>query len=130
MMVVNLKKMMPEVIRERLQTLDLESYSEAKEYAIKQARALRKNIKPSTLDHVDDEEEETEEKKKKPEGAREEESQDSFSNDDWLAWMGKGPGKGNKGSNPKGGKGKDGKWGVPGDVPLLWHLRTPNQRVP
>ena len=48
MMVVNLKKMMPEVIRERLETLDLETYAEAKEYAIKQARNLKKNSITST----------------------------------------------------------------------------------
>ena len=56
MMVANLKKMMPEVIRERLETLDLQTYAEAKEYAIKQARDLKKNSKTSTLYLNDDEE--------------------------------------------------------------------------
>ena len=42
MTVMNLKKMLPEVIRERLETLDLQSYAVAKGYAIKQARALKK----------------------------------------------------------------------------------------
>ena len=39
--VINLKRMMPEAIRERLETLDLQTYAEAKEYAIKQARNLK-----------------------------------------------------------------------------------------
>ena len=63
MMVVNLKKMMPEVIRERLETLDLQTYAEAKEYAIKQARNLKKPGKTSTLDLNEDEEEKTENNK-------------------------------------------------------------------
>ena len=64
MMVVNLKRMMPEAIRERLETLDLDSYQEAKEYAIKQSRNLKKTSKTSTLD-LNEKEEETEEKRKK-----------------------------------------------------------------
>ena len=63
MMVINLKNMMPEVIRERLETLDLQTYAEAKEYAIKQARNLKKNSKSSTLDSFEKEEEMEEEKK-------------------------------------------------------------------
>ena len=42
--------MIPEVIRERLETLDLQTYKEAKEYAIKQARKLKKTSSTSTLD--------------------------------------------------------------------------------
>ena len=48
--VINLKKMLPEVIRERLETLDVQDYPAAKEYAIKQARAQKKDSKSSTID--------------------------------------------------------------------------------
>ena len=40
--VLSLKKMLPDVIRERLDTLDVQDYLLAKEYAIKQARILKK----------------------------------------------------------------------------------------
>lgn len=49
--------MMPETIRERLETLDLQTYNEAKEYAIKQARNLKKNFQTSTFDLNENEEE-------------------------------------------------------------------------
>ena len=44
-MLLNLKKMMPEVIRERLETHDVETYSLAKAYAIKQVRNLKNTSK-------------------------------------------------------------------------------------
>ena len=56
MMVINPQKMMPEVIRERLETLDLQSYAEAKEYAIKQARTFIRDSKTITLELNEDEE--------------------------------------------------------------------------
>ena len=103
MMVVNLKKMMPEVIRERLETLDLQTYAEAKEYAIKQARNLKKNSKTLPLDLNENEEEMEEKPRKKTrfqEESPEEENDDDYFKDDLLAWLGKGPGKGKKCSNP------------------------------
>ena len=42
LMIVNLKRMLPEAIKNMLQTIDCTNYDEAKEYAIKQARALMK----------------------------------------------------------------------------------------
>ena len=114
MMVVNLKKMMPEAIRERLETLDLQTYSEAKEYAIKQSRNLKKTSKSSTLDPLENEEETEDSRKKKTrfqEESQEEEEEDSYSRDDFLAWLGKGPGKGKAKGN---GKGKNGKGGFQG----------------
>ena len=42
LMVLNLKRMLPESIKKMLQTVEYEDYDEAKEYAIKQARALMK----------------------------------------------------------------------------------------
>ena len=65
MMVVNLKRMMPEAIRERLETLDFQTYSEAKEYAIKQSRYLKNTSKTSTSDPLENEEETEDRKKKK-----------------------------------------------------------------
>jgi hypothetical protein len=44
---LSLKKMLPEVIRERLDTLDVQDYPAAKEYAIKQARLLKKGSNTS-----------------------------------------------------------------------------------
>ena len=63
-MVLNLKRMLPEAIKKMLQTVEYEDYDEAKEYAIKQARALMKESKATTLD-LSEREGETEEKKKK-----------------------------------------------------------------
>ena len=91
---------MPEVIRERLETLDLQEYKEAKEYAIKQARNLKNNSKTSTLDLNEDEGE-----KKKVTFEETPAQEKNYSTDDWLCWMGKGPGKVNKGSGQKGSKG-------------------------
>ena len=122
MMVVNLKKIMPETIRGRLDTLDLESYKEAKEYAIKQSRNLKKNSKHSSLDSCEHEEEPEVERQREPEKKNkktrfQEEGQDddgddpysSYSREDLFFWMGKGPGKGNNK-----GKGKHGKGGFQG----------------
>ena len=106
-MLINLKKMVPEVVRERIETHDPDTYKEAKEYALKQVRNLKKTSKTHPLDLNEDEEE----KEDQPE-----EEQKEYSKDELLAWMGKGPGKGNqKGSAPKGGKGKDGKGGFQGN---------------
>ena len=63
MKVINLERMIPEVIRERLETLDLQEYKEAKEKAIKQARNLNNTSKTSTLDLHEDEGEIEEQKK-------------------------------------------------------------------
>ena len=75
---------------------------------------LQGTSKTSTLDPLENEEEMEEKKKKKArfqEESQEEEEEDSYSRDDLLAWLGKGPGKGkNKGN----GKGKDGKGGFQG----------------
>lgn len=100
--VLSLKKMLPEVIRERLDTLHVQDYPAAKEYAIKQARLLKKGSNTSTID-LNEDEDEVEEKKKRtrfqdesPEAGNEESQCNEF-----LAWMGKGPGKGNKGPGGK-----------------------------
>ena len=74
--------MMPEVIRERLETLDLQEYKEAKEYAIWQARNLKKTSKTSTLD-LHEEEEEMDEKKK----TRFQEEAQEEADDDILAYF-------------------------------------------
>ena len=49
----------------------------------------------------------------------------TYSLEDLLLWMGKGPGKGNNK-----GKSKNWKGGVPRNLPLLRRLRALNQRVP
>ena len=79
-------------------------YSEAQEYAIKQARNLKKNSKSSILG-LNENEEEMEDKKKTrfQDESQEEGDDDSYSKDDLLAWFGKGPGKGSKGSGSNGG---------------------------
>ena len=80
---------------------------------MKPARNLKPKSKPISLDLHEEEEEEVEERPKRKtrfqEESPEEENDEDYSKDDLLAWLGKGPGKGKKGSNPKGGKGKDGK---------------------
>ena len=42
LMVLNLKRILPEEIEEMLQTVEITDYTQAKEYAIKQARVLQK----------------------------------------------------------------------------------------
>ena len=117
---LNLKRMLPEAIRKMLQTVELTDYTEAKEYAMKQARVLQKeNPKSPTLDLNEDEEVTGERKKKVKFEEETPEKEESYTNDELLAWMGKGSTKGNKGSGPKGGK-----WGLPGDMPLLRDLRA------
>ncbi len=127
-MLINLKKMVPENIRERLETVDIQSYAVGKEYALKQVRNLKKTSKTITLDFNDDEEEEEVEERPKrktrfQEEAPEEDDGDQLlawlqkgqDKDDLLAWLAKGSGKGKKGGpNSKGGKGKDGKGGFQG----------------
>ena len=107
LMVLNLKRMLPESIKKMLQTVEYENYDEAKEYAIKQARALMKDSKAQTLD-LNEKEEDTEEAKKKvtfQTEVPEEEDYDKCTKDELLAWLKKGNGKGNKGCGPKGNKG-------------------------
>ena len=89
-----------------LQTVELTDYTEAKEYAMKQARVLQKeNPKSPTLD-LNEDEEDTGERKKKVKFEEETlEKEESYTHDELLAWIGKGSTKGNKGSGPKGGKG-------------------------
>ncbi len=53
--VLNQEKMLPEVIRERLETHGRKTDTAAKEYAINQARMLKKGSKTSTLDLNEDE---------------------------------------------------------------------------
>ena len=56
---LNLKRMLPEAIRKMLQTVELTDYTDAKEYAMKQARVLQKEKDPkhTPLDLNEDEEE-------------------------------------------------------------------------
>ncbi len=127
-MLLNLKKMVPETIRERLETHDVQTYAEAKEYALKQVRNLKPKIKLTSIDLHEQEEEEEEEKPPKKtrfqEESREEDNNEDYSKDDLLAWPGKGPGKGRKGANQKGGKRKGRQGGVPRGLPLLRRLRS------
>ena len=80
----------------------MQDYPAAKEYAIKQARLLKKGSNSSTIDFSEDEDEVEENKKKtrfqdeSPEAGNEESHYNEF-----LAWMDKGPGKGNKGPGGK-----------------------------
>ena len=128
-MLLNLKKMMPEVIRERLETHDVETYALAKAYAIKQVRNLKTTSKTHPLDYNDDEEEEEEEERPKKKTRFQDEApeeeydgdqllawlQKGQGKDDLLAWLAEGSGKGKKGGpNSKGGKGKNGKGGFQG----------------
>ena len=55
--ILNLKRMLPEAIKNMLATVDITDYNEAKEYAIKQARVLQKEKDPknATLDFNEDE---------------------------------------------------------------------------
>ena len=83
-------------------------YTQAKEYAIRQARVLQKEKSPKDLplDLNTSTEEDTGESRKKK-GQMEEgtpERDEQYTNEELLAWIGKGPGKGGK-SSPKGGKG-------------------------
>ncbi len=63
MMEIYQQKMMPDVIPERVETLDLQSDAEAKEYATKQARTLKRDSTSSTP-YLNENEEEMEDKKK------------------------------------------------------------------
>ena len=66
LMVLNLKRILPEEIEEMLQTVEITDYTQAKEYAIKQARVLqkKKGNEALPLDLNEDEEEAGERKKK------------------------------------------------------------------
>ena len=63
--VVNLKRLLPDAIRKMLQTVGHVDYTEAKEYAIKQARVLQKerSQKDMPLDLNEDDEKEARKKK-------------------------------------------------------------------
>ena len=100
--VLNLKRMLPEAIKDMLQTVELADYNEATEYVIRQARVVQneKDPKTSTLDLNEDEEGKMKVTFEEPPAQEE-----AYSTDEWLCWMGKGPGKGNKGSGQKGSKG-------------------------
>ena len=100
---LNLKRILPEEIEEMLQTVEITEYPLAKEYAIKQARALQKKKggKAVPLDLNEDEEE----KKKVHFEESPQEEEESYTKDEFLAWMGKGPGKGGKAKGGKGSKG-------------------------
>jgi hypothetical protein len=50
-LVVNLKRLLPEAIRRMLQTVGYTDYIQAKEYAIRQARVLQKEKSPKDLPH-------------------------------------------------------------------------------
>jgi len=105
---LNLERMLPESIAKMLQTVEITDYDKAKEYAIKQAKAQIKNMgsKGVFLD-LNEHEAELGGKKNKKDKLDEEppEQEEPYSVDSRLAWIGKGPGKGGKGSGTKGGKG-------------------------
>ena len=84
---LNLKRILPEEIEEMLQTVEITEYPLAKEYAIKQARALQKKKggKALPLDLNEDEEE----KKKVHFEEPPQEEEESYTKDELLAWMGK-----------------------------------------
>ena len=105
--ILNIKRMRPEIINKMPATVDITDYNEAKEYAVKQARVLQKEKDPknATLDLNEDEGE-----KKKVTFDDTPAQEETYSADELLAWMGKGPGKGNKGPGQKGSKG-----GFPGN---------------
>lgn len=100
--ILNRKRMFPEAIKEMLQHVEITDYNEAKEYAIKQASVLRKERTRIPQHSIST----------KTRGAyskvtvEDTPAQDEiYSTDEWLCGMGKGPGKGNKGSGQKGSKG-------------------------
>ena len=104
MKLLSLQNMMPELIVDRIETKDIQDYPTAKEYAIKQARSIKKGSRAgsgsnSPVDAAEDEEEHEEKENKtrfleeSPEGEKEE----AYTSDEFLAWLGKGPGKGSKG---------------------------------
>ena len=108
--VLNLKRILPESIRKMLQTMKNTTYAEAKEYALKQARALHKEKDPSQpLDLAENEEEKRRKEEKNERKVKFEDDPnegESYTHDELLAWIGKGPGKGGKGGGKKGSKGK------------------------
>ena len=88
-----------------LQIVELPGYTEAKEYVFKQARVLQKEKDPKASPRdLAEGEEKTEKKKVKLEDEPNEE--DTYTHDELLAWIGKGPGKGGKGLGKKGSKGQ------------------------
>ena len=115
---INLERMLPESIRKMLQTVEIEEYTKAKEYAIKQVRAFNreKDPKPKALE-LNGEEDETKQVSFEETPNREV----VYTNDEWLCYMGKGAGKGGKGFGQKGGKRS-----VPRQFPLLLRLRPSN----
>ena len=121
---LNLKRLLPEEIEAMLQTVEITDYTLAREYVIKQARALskKKGNKPLQLD-LNEDKEETPKKKVQFEEEPPQEPE-SYTKDELLAWLGKGSSKGGKG-----GKGKDGK-GSKGTFPgTCYHCGTYGHRV-
>ena len=94
----------------------------AKEYAIKQARALQKKKGGEALPLDLNEDEEEKKKVHFEESPQEEE--ESYTKDELLAWLGKGSGKGGKGG--KGPKGKGGKGAFQGEC---YHCGAYGHRV-
>ena len=127
-MALNLKGMLPESIKNMLQTVDCEDYEQAKEYAIKQARALMEDSKSPTQD-LNEKEEETEDKKKKvtfQSEAPEEEKWEDSTKDELIAWIKKW-GKWQWRQRPRSQRSKV---GVPRELLLLRSLGPPAERVP
>ena len=93
-----------------LQTVQITGYSEAKEYALKQARVLQKEKDPksTSLDLAEDGEEQVDKRRtmKKVKFEDDQNDEETYTHDELLAWIGKGPGKGGKGNGKNGSKGK------------------------
>ena len=106
--VLNLKRILPEAIRKMLQTMEITDYSDAKEYVLKQARAMQKEKEPhhGSLDLAEDEKEKEQRSERKVKFEEEPNDGETYTHDELLAWIGKGPGKGGKGGGKKGSKGK------------------------
>lgn len=85
--VAHLEKMLPKTIRNMLQTVGFTSFKGCKEHVLEQARTQRdgkQNVTTTAALDIDLSEEEGE---KKEEGAV---TEDKYSNNEWLCWMGKG----------------------------------------
>ena len=126
--VLNLKRILPEAIRRMLQTVQITGYSEAKEYALKQARVLQKEKDPksTSLDLAEDGEEQVDKKRTEKEVKFEDDQNDeeTYTHDELLAWIGK------RAQERRQGKWQEGIQGqVRGELPLLWNLRPSHQRV-
>ena len=85
--ILQLKRIFPEAIRDMLQTVELTDHQECKEYALKQARAMKIDRPRKPALDLDLHEAEDKQKVRFEEEPAQEEQ---YSNDDWLCWMGKG----------------------------------------